>query len=159
MRVHDGAQPLSLCLTARGRIAAFQRDWPSAQAAFAEAVRQGPATPFAYVDWGQMLFDKGDITGATERLGQAHIKGPRFADPLELWGEALMRQGDAAGAQAKFPLAAKYAPRCGRLHLRWGQALAKTGKPAEARAQWQAASALDLSAADRAELAGLMRPL
>ncbi len=98
------------------------------------------------------------MDGAIARLSQAHQASPHFADPLELWGEALLRKGDASGAAAKFAEADRYAPRWGRNHLRWGQALAKQGKVEAAQAQWRAAVGMDLSAADRATLSGLLRP-
>jgi tetratricopeptide (TPR) repeat protein len=141
------------CLRERGRVAAARRDWPAAQLWFAEAVRQAPSPPFVYTDWGAMLLAKGDVAGAIARLRAAREKGPRFADPLELWGEALMRQGDFAGAVGKFRAADERAPRWGRNHLRWGEALARLGRTDEARAQWRATAGMDLSPADRAELA------
>ena len=91
--------------------------------------------------------------GAVARLQEAYKRGPHFADTLELWGEALVRKGDLKGAVAKFADADRNAPRWGRNHLRWGEALARLGKADEARAQLQAASGMDLSPADRAELA------
>lgn len=141
------------CLRERGRIAAARRDWPAAQRWFAEAVRQAPSPPFAYADWGAMLLAKGDVAGAIAKCTLARQMGPRFADPLELWGEALMRQGDFAGAAQKFRAADERAPRWGRNHLRWGEALARLGRVDEARAQWRAAGGMDLSPAERAELA------
>lgn len=140
------------CLRARGRIAAAQRDWPKAQAAFAEAARQAPSLPMADYDWGQMLLAKGDLTGAIGKLRDAHAKGPHFADPLELWGEVLLRQGDPAGAAVKFAEAAKWAPRWGRDHLKWSEALAKLGKTDAARAQRRAAATMDLTPTERAQL-------
>ena len=56
-------------------------------------------------------------------------------------------------ALAKFAEADRYAPNWGRLHLKWGEALIYTGKNDEAREQYQKASMLDLTAADKAELA------
>jgi Flp pilus assembly protein TadD len=56
-------------------------------------------------------------------------------------------------AVLKFAEAGKYAPDWGRLHLKWGEALGYAGRKDEARAQYQMASTLDLTAADRAELA------
>ena len=140
------------CLRERGKLAALRRDWPAAERWFAQAARIAPSIPFADTDWGEMLLAKGDVDGAIARLAQAHAKSPRFADPLELWGEALIRKGDFAGAVARFAEADKYAPRWGRDHLHWAQALARLGRGDEARAQYRAASQMDLSAADRAEL-------
>ena len=81
--------------------------------------------------------------------------GPKFADPLSFWGEALMAKGDFKGAVAKFKEANTHAPQWGRLHLKWGESLAKLGRAPEAKAQFQAAATLDLTAAERAELAAL----
>ena len=141
-----------LCLRVRGQIAAAQQDWPAAARWFAEAVRQAPALPFAYADWGRMLLARGDPDGAIAKLTIAHGAGPHFADALELWGEALARKGDQAGAVSKFTQADREAPRWGRNHLRWGEALMLSGRYAEARAQYVAAAATDLSKPDRAAL-------
>jgi len=56
-------------------------------------------------------------------------------------------------AVAKFAEANKYAPNWGRLHLKWGEALGYAGHKDEARAEYQMASTLDLTPADKAELA------
>ena len=138
-----GTTPLDsyLCLRVRARIASVAHDWPAAERWFAEAVRQAPSLPFAYVEWGQMRLDRGDADGAIAKLVLARGKGPRFADPLELWGEALMRKGDFAGAAQKFRQADQIAPRWGLNHLHWSQALARLGRPDEAEAQRRASAA------------------
>ena len=141
------------CIRIRGKIAASQRDWTGAERWFAEAVRQAPSIPFAYADWGAMLLDKGDTDGAIGKMQLARKKGPNFADASEVWGEALARKGDFQGSVERFADADKSAPRWGRNHLHWGEALARLGKSDEAKAQWRAAAGLELSAADRAELA------
>ncbi len=153
------ATPLDcyLCVRMRGQIAATAHEWPAAQRWFAEAVRQGPSLPFAETDWGLMLLDEGDPDAAVVKLEAAAKKGPHFADPQELWGEALMRKGDFAGAAGRFEAADRDAPHWGRNHLRWGEALAKLGRMDEARAQWRTAAGLELSAADRATLQGLLK--
>ena len=143
------------CVEARALVAAAKRDWAGADRWFAAADRQAPEIPFWDADWGQTLLAKGDIDGAIAKLALAHRKGPHFADPVELWGEALMAKGDFKGAVDKLAAADKDAPKWGRNHLRWGQALAKLGKTDEAKAQWRAAAGMDLSVADRAELARL----
>ena len=56
-------------------------------------------------------------------------------------------------ALAKFAEADKYAPNWGRLHLKWGEALAYAGSKDEAKAQFARAAGLELSPADKAELA------
>jgi tetratricopeptide (TPR) repeat protein len=122
-----GKTPLDcyLCLRVRGQVSARARDWPGAERWFAEAVRQAPSPPYAYLEWGQMMLDKGDVDGAIAKLAIAHQKGPHYADPLELMGEALMRKGDYAGAAAEFAKANRYAPHWDRNSLMWRQALAK----------------------------------
>ena len=56
-------------------------------------------------------------------------------------------------ALAKFAEAEKYAPNWGRLHLKWGEALVYAGKKDEAKAQFARAAQLDLTAAEKSELA------
>ena len=58
-----------------------------------------------------------------------------------------------AVALAKFADADKYAPNWGRLHLNWGEALVYAGKPDEAKKQYARAAQLDLTPAEKAELA------
>jgi Flp pilus assembly protein TadD len=100
-----------------------------------------------------MLLQKGDVDGAIVKFQTANQKGPHFADPLELWGEALMATNRSDLALAKFEEAARYAPSWGRLHMKWAEALGYVGRRGEARAQYRIASTLDLSVADKAELA------
>ncbi len=142
-----------LCLRIRGQIAAAEKNWAQASDWFAQAVTAAPSIPFAYADWGQMLLAKDDPDAAIAKFTVANQKGPHFADPLEMWGEALMAKNRSDLALAKFTEAEKYAPNWGRLHLKWGEALFYAGKKDEAHAQYQKASSLDLSAADKAELA------
>jgi len=141
------------CLEARGEIETAARNWLRAGALFAEAVRQGPSLPFAYMQWGQMLMAKGDYAVAIAKFALANQKGPHFADPLEMWGEALIAKNRSDLARAKFEEANKYAPNWGRLHLKWGEALYWRGDKAGAQKQFAAAAALDLSASDKSELA------
>ena len=143
------------CLRLRGKIAAERHDWAGAERWFAEAVRQAPELPFAHADWGEMLLAKGDARAAAARFADAHARGPHYADAQELWGETLMRAGDFGGAADKLEKAAADAPHWGRLHLRWGQALARLGHARQAETQYAAASGMDLSPADRAELGRL----
>jgi len=44
-----------------------------------------------------------------------------------------------------------------RTQLKWSQALAAEGKAAEAQAKWRAAAGMDLTPAERAELARVSR--
>jgi tetratricopeptide (TPR) repeat protein len=141
------------CLIARGQVAAIAGQPAEADRWFAAALRQGPSLVSAPTEWGQALLARGQADAAIEKLKIANRIGPRFADPLELWGEALMAKGDFKGGVGKFRDANSHAPQWGRLHLKWGEALAKLGKADQARAQFATAAKLDLTPAERAELA------
>jgi tetratricopeptide (TPR) repeat protein len=141
------------CLRMRGTIAALEKQWGRADYWFARAAAHAPSVPFADSDWGMALLAKGDPVGAIAKFDSAHRKGPHFADPLEMWGEALMAKNRADLALPKFAEANQYAPNWGRLHLKWGEALAWSGDKAGVAKQFAVAAGLDLSAADRAELA------
>jgi tetratricopeptide (TPR) repeat protein len=104
-----------------------------------------------------MLLSKGDAAGAIEKFKAANRQGPHFADPLEGWGEALMMQNRSDLALAKFKQANAYAPNWGRLHLKWGEALVYSGDKDEAKKQFAVAAGLDLTAAERRELAKISR--
>ena len=146
-----------LCLRVRGRIDAAEKNYDGADYWFAHAVHDAPSIPFAYSDWGRMLLQKGDPDAAIAQFKLANQKGPHFADPLEGWGEALMAKNQSHLALAKFAEAEKYAPNWGRLHLKWGEALGYAGRKDEARAQYQKVATLDLTAAEKAELARIMQ--
>ncbi len=110
-----------LRLRVRGQIDALRKNWNGAAYWFAHAVTQAPSPPFACTDWGaRRCCIKGDCDGAIAKFRDANVKGPHFADPLEMWGEALMLKNRSDLALAKFVEADKYAPNWGRLHLEWG---------------------------------------
>ncbi len=140
------------CETARGNIDEVEKNWSGAAWWFARAIRDAPSIPFAYTDWGAMLMAKGDLDGAIAKFKLANVKGPHFADPLEMWGEALIAENRSDFAIAKFAEAGKYAPNWGRLHLKWGEALAYLGRTGDAKTQFAIAAGLDLSPADRTTL-------
>jgi len=140
---------------ARGKVAAVARDWSGAAHWFSLVSARSPDIPFADSDWGAMLLAKGDYDGAVAKFQSANAKGPHFADPLEMWGEALIAKNRSDLALAKFAEADKYAPNWGRLHLKWGEALLWSGDKVGAQKQFAIATHLDLSAADRAALAGV----
>jgi tetratricopeptide (TPR) repeat protein len=142
-----------LCLRMRGRIAAAEHRWTASAYWFARLSAHEPSIPFPDSDWGMMLLAKGDRDGAIAKFEIANKKGPHFADPLEMWGEALMAKNRSDLALAKFADAAHYAPNWGRLHLKWGEALVYAGKPGEAKTQFAIAGRLDLSEAEKPELA------
>jgi len=141
------------CVRVRGRIATQARQWGRADYWFAKAVRVAPSIPFAHEDWGRSLLARDKPDDAIVQFKLANQKGPYFADPLEGWGEALMAKNQSHLALAKFADAEKYAPNWGRLHLKWGEALGYVGKNDEAKKQFALATGLDLTPADKAELA------
>jgi len=140
------------CLQYRGRIDTLEHNSNGAAWWFARAVHSAPSIPFAYTDWGAMLLQEGKYDDAIEKFREANLKGPHFADPIEMWGEALMEENHSDLALAKFEEANKYAPNWGRLHLEWGKALMYVGHKDEAEKQFAIASGLDLSAADKKAL-------
>ena len=142
----------------RGNIDAAGRNWAGAAYWFVRAINFAPSIPFAYTDWGAMLLAKGDADGAIVKFKEANAKGPHFADPLEMWGEALFAENRSDLAVAKFEEANKYTPNWGRLHLKWGEALFYAGQRGEAKKQFAIAASLDLSVADRAQLARMSAP-
>jgi predicted Zn-dependent protease len=142
-----------VCLRARAQVAALRKQDGRADYWFARATDAAPSMPFAEAEWGEVLLARGDADAAIEKFRLSNAKGPKFADPLEGWGEALMAKNQSHLALEKFAEADKYAPDWGRLHLKWGEALVYAGKKDEARAQFAVAAGLDLSAADKAELA------
>jgi tetratricopeptide (TPR) repeat protein len=99
-----------LCVRIRALIAASAGDPAGADRWFAEAVRQAPDLPIAYLEWGQTLLIRGDLAGAAKQLTLAHEKGPHFADPLKALGDVLVTQGRPREALAKYEQALKYAP-------------------------------------------------
>lgn len=147
----------SQCLRMRGRIDAIEKNWGGANYWFMRAVHDAPSPPFAWTDWGEMLLRKGDLDSAITKFDAAHVRGPLFADPLELWGEALMKKNLSDVAIYKFEEAAKDAPNWGRLHLKWGEALYYAGRDDDARGQFALAARLDLSPAEKSELARMRR--
>ena len=144
------------CDTARGDVAALEKNWNGAAFWFARAIHDAPSVPFAYADWGEMLLSEGKYDAAIEKFRQANLKGPRFADPLEMWSEALMLENRSDLALAKFEEANRYTPHWGRLHLEWGKALMYAGRKDEAKKQFALAQSLDLSGADRQSLTKLL---
>jgi tetratricopeptide (TPR) repeat protein len=141
------------CALNRANIAVVAKDWTGAAAWFGRTVAEAPSIPFAYTDWGEMLLHQSKYDAAIEKFREANLKGPHFADPLEMWGEALMQKNRSDLALAKFEEANKYAPNWGRLHLKWGEALYYAGMKDEARKQFATAARLDLSGSDKSELA------
>jgi tetratricopeptide (TPR) repeat protein len=155
--IAPAAADCDACLRTRAQLAIMRGQNARADYWFARAVANAPSIPFAYADWGQALLDRGNADGAIAKFTLANLKGPHFADPIEMWGEALMAKNRSDRALAKFAEAEKYAPNWGRLHLKWGEALGYAGKKDEAQKQFARAAQLDLSDADKAELAKQMQ--
>jgi tetratricopeptide (TPR) repeat protein len=140
------------CMIAHGRVAELRGQHERADWWFDRAVKAAPSLPFAPYEWGAALLARGHADAAIAQFKLSNQKGPHFADALEGWGEALMAKRDS-GAAAEFADAEKYAPNWGRLHLKWGEALGYAGKKDDAQKQYALAAGLDMSAADKAELA------
>ncbi|MBV9550152.1 MAG: hypothetical protein JO256_10825 [Alphaproteobacteria bacterium] len=141
------------CLLDRAQIDNLQKNYGGADFWFAAAVAKFPSIPMPYAEWAISLLQRGQYDDAIAQFTLANRKGPHFADPLEGWGEALMAKNQSHLALAKFAEAEKYAPNWGRLHLKWGEALYYASKHDEAKAQFTRASQLDLTPAEKAELA------
>ena len=141
------------CLRTRAKIDELEKNYGGADYWFELAVKAAPSIPFAYTEWGKALKERGDFTGAIAKFTIANQKGPHFADPLEMWGEVLIAQNRSDLAISKFKEAEKYAPNWGRLHLKWGEALSYLGKTADAQKQFARAAELDLTAAEKTQLA------
>ncbi|GAA4717497.1 hypothetical protein H9L13_07070 [Sphingomonas lutea] len=104
------------CVRARGMAARAMGEAAAAQRWFAEAVRQGPRLPAAYVDWGRLLSQHRRWASAEQRFARAAELSPNWADPLKYWGDALAAQGKRDAAQAKYDAALKLAPRWAELN-------------------------------------------
>jgi len=137
----------------RAMIAELKGDHARADWWFARSEAQTPSLPLTDLWWGQALLKRGKPDEAIEKFTRANKLGPHFADPLEGWGEALMAKNQSHLAMAKFAEAEKYAPNWGHLHLKWGEALVYAGKRDEAKAQFDRAASLDLTSAEKSELA------
>jgi hypothetical protein len=99
-----------LCVRARGTIAAARGDRTEANRWFAEAIRQGPDLPQAFIDRGKARLGWGDADGAAADAKQASHFSPHNADALKLWGDVLARQGDWRAAREKYDTALAHAP-------------------------------------------------
>ncbi len=141
------------CIRVRGLIASEAKQWARADYWFARAVADAPSIPFAHEDWGRSLLARGKPDDAIAQFTAANKLGPHFADALEGWGEALVARNQSHLAPAKFAEAGKYAPNWGRLHLKWGEALYYAGRRDEAKKQFARAAELDLTPAEKSELA------
>lgn len=141
----------------RAEIAAIRGDIQASERGFAHASRLTPSLADAPYLWGRARLARGDRAGAITQLSLAAAKAARWADPLKYWGDALAAGGDHRGAIRKYRDAAERAPRWGGLHLAWGKALEAGGKRAEATERYRAAAAMDLSAAERAEVGARLR--
>ena len=98
------------CLRARGTVASYAGDRHEAERWFAEAIRQAPGLPLAYVDRGRARFRARALDGALADAESAARLGPRDPDAYGLWGDVLARRRRWGEARDKYEEALKYAP-------------------------------------------------
>ncbi len=103
------------CVRVRGLVAQAIGDASAAQRWFAEALRQGPRLPSAYVDWARLLARHRRWASAERRFARAAELAPNWADPLKYWGDALAAQGKHTQALAKYDAALRLSPRWSEL--------------------------------------------
>jgi tetratricopeptide (TPR) repeat protein len=115
------------CVRARGVIAASLADRAGAERWFAEAIRQAPDLPQAFVERGRARLAWGDVAGAITDAQRANKASPRNADALKLWGDGLARQGRWDDAVGKFGEALKYAGAWKELHQARDSAAKRAG--------------------------------
>ncbi|HEY5071654.1 MAG TPA: hypothetical protein VII63_06445 [Caulobacteraceae bacterium] len=84
-----------LCVRARGILAAAAGERREAERWFAEAIRQAPKLPQAYVDRGSARLAWGDAQGALTDSRTASRLSPHYADAPKLW--VTLSPGRAAG--------------------------------------------------------------
>jgi tetratricopeptide (TPR) repeat protein len=113
------------CVRARGLVAARSGQPMAAQRWFAEAARQGPRLPAAFVDWARLLAAHRRFDGAEARFAKAAKLASNWADPLKYWGDALAARGKPRDALAKYDAALKLAPKWAELR----QARARLARP------------------------------
>jgi tetratricopeptide (TPR) repeat protein len=99
-----------LCVRARGVIAAAAGDQADAERWFAQAIKQAPGLPQAFVDRGNAHLNWGDAARALADAEHATQLSQYHADAWKLWGDALARQNQRKQALAKYEEALKYAP-------------------------------------------------
>jgi tetratricopeptide (TPR) repeat protein len=116
-----------LCVRARGMIAAARGDRAEAGRWFAEAIRQGPNIPQAYVDRGSARLAWGDVDGALSDGRRANAVSPHNADGLKLWGDALARRNLWRDAVTKYDAALPFAPAWAALHQARDTAIRQRG--------------------------------
>ena len=145
------------CAMVRGLTARTLGGAAEADRWFAEAARQAPDSPYAYEERARGRLLAGDPAGALVYARLSSKVSPNRADGPELAGEALLAAGKPGDAVREFSRAAKLYPWWGRIQLKWGEALAKLGKADAAKAKFALAVRLELTAAERAELAQVSR--
>jgi len=144
------------CVVARGQVAAAAGDRAGAERWLGQSARMAPSLPTAPLALARARLDRGDVKGALSAVRTARKLAPDAPEALKLEADALTRRGDHDRALRLYAQAAEGHSRSGRLHLAWGRALQAAGERKAARAKWTAASRMDLSAADRAQLQALL---
>jgi predicted Zn-dependent protease len=99
-----------LCVRARGVIATATGDQVDAERWFAQAIKQAPGLPQAFVDRGNAHLIWGDAASALADAEHATQLSQHNADAWKLWGDALAHQNQRKQALAKYDEALKYAP-------------------------------------------------
>ncbi len=89
-----------LCARMAGRIADLAGDPERAAARFAWAVKLAPSSPFANVDWADMLLRRAHPAAAAEKAEAAAKAAPRWPDAQQVWAQALDAQGKTSQASA-----------------------------------------------------------
>lgn len=112
-----------------------------ADAQYGVAIRLAPSLPFAYQRRALALLERGDTARALTRFRDAHVRGPRWADPLKGWGDTLAAQGRWAEAAQKYEQAVAFAPNWQGLHMAHADALNRLGRREEAKAALEKAAA------------------
>jgi tetratricopeptide (TPR) repeat protein len=77
---------------------------------FQKASEIAPASADLLVEWGQALFDKGDLPGAIKKYQKASELDSKRSDAFVLWGKALYDSGKYNESEGKYEKALEVAP-------------------------------------------------
>ena len=97
----------------------------------------------AHDNWGVVIAQQGDPTGAIDHYRAALAINPENAAAEVNWGNALVRLGKGDEAIGHYRAALRLRPNNADAHLNWGVALAQEGKLTEAIDHFRAALAID----------------
>lgn len=123
-----------------------QGDWPSAEAAFVEALALEPRQADVLNHFGYGLVEQGRrLDEARSMLEVAVEERPDNGYIVDSLGWALFRQGDFEGAVQQLEKAVSLAPSEAVINDHFGDALWRVGRRLEARFQWRRALSFDPS--------------